>query len=115
MATASERRAHRRFQVVCPIVLCDARGREVAASRTVDVSDGGALLAVRAAPRGEAQALGVGGQVMHVTLRVPRQTPNTLMFQDFTTQARLVRAQRLGGDMRFAIQFAAPLALELDA
>lgn len=112
MRTRKERRRHERFDLSCPLVVTDADGRELLRARTVNVSDGGALLApVAGAP--------AKGAKVRVLLRVPRTTPNTFMYEEFETAAAVVRLDGPAdakGDPAApaaAVKFARPMSLEL--
>ena len=102
-----ERRKHIRHDLVCPVVVVDADGKELFQSRTVNVSDGGMLLRV-------GKPLGVGEGV-HVSVRIPRQTANTFMYEDFFSGAEVVRRQGDGGAGTMAMKFPRPLELSLQA
>ena len=108
---AKERRKHERFDLACPVVVCDSQGQELVRTRTINVSDGGALLAALAA-----QAVPVG-EAVHVTLQVLRQTLNTRMFEDFFAAASVVRHQDLPSEEQVGIglMFDRRLLLDLDA
>lgn len=109
MKAEMERRAYKRHELACPVVVNDAAGHELFRARTVNVSDGGALLE---APAG----LSVGEQV-HANLRVPRQTPNSFMYEDFFFGARVIRLDpppHRPDRPRLALQFVQPGALELE-
>jgi len=110
MAHAStERRAHKRHDLACPARLVDEAGSFIASGKTLNISDGGMLLAVRpedaAAPGARAD----------VKLSVPRSTPNTYLMQPFNTPAIVVRFEKEPeGPSRVAVQFATPLDLDLE-
>ena len=40
----TDRRAHKRFDLDCPIVVADSTGRELFRARAVNVSNGGVLI-----------------------------------------------------------------------
>ncbi len=116
-----ERRAHPRYDLTCPAVLADRRGRELLRARTLNVSDGGTLLA----PLDE--AVGTGREVskrrpvaawsrrrLRLKLRVPRFTENTFMYEDFVAEARVVRLQPIQQGQAVALAFSAPLTLGLE-
>ncbi len=108
---AKERRKHKRFDLACPVVIYDSQGQELLRTRTINVSDGGALLAASGA-----QAIPVG-EIVQVALHVPRQTPNTRMLEDFFSAASVVRHQDLPDEEQvgIALMFDRPLLLKLDA
>lgn len=108
---AKERRKRERFDLACPVVVCDSQGQELLRTRTINVSDGGALLAASGA-----QAIPVG-EAVQVTLQVPRQTPNTRMFEGFFTAASVVRHQDLPSEevAGIGLMFNRRLLLNLDA
>lgn len=107
-----ERRAHRRLVLTCPVVVSDEGGRELLRTRTLNVSDGGALLQ---APADQELA---PGEPVKLLLRVPRSTPNTYMLEDFSSGANVVRRQAAadaaGPGQYVAVRFAEPLGLELE-
>jgi hypothetical protein len=100
-----ERRGHRRFDLGCPVVVTDGDGRELARTHTLNISDGGALLAAgrRLKP----------GQPVRVLFRLPRRTDNTYMLEEFASGAFVVRC-RGSGDAPAAVRFAAPLNLDIE-
>jgi hypothetical protein len=105
----TERRAHRRFDIACPTTIIDENGRELFRAKTANLSDGGALL------QPDVHAM-EPGQGVHLNLRVPRQTPNTFMYEDFFSGARVIRLQPTGdgSGTATAVMFAQPLKLELE-
>ena len=105
----TERRHHERHDLACPVEIHDSEGRLLARTRTVNISDGGALLSV---PVDQAGSL--DGQVS-LDLRVPRTTPNTYMLEKFSTRARILRNQPIveKGFAGLALQFFEPVKLEL--
>jgi hypothetical protein len=103
-----ERRRHARFELPCPVTVTDAGGTVLLQTRTLNVSDGGALLR----PARKAIEL---GQDVSVLLRVPRSTPNTFLYEEVASGARVVRHQRLASATGLAVMFARPLRLELEA
>ena len=104
----TERRRHRRFELTCPVVVTDSRGNELMRTRTLNVSDGGACLAPAAA------VIDVGEPV-GVSLRVPRSTDNTFMYEQVLADARVVRHQPAAASPTVALAFIEPMKLELDA
>ena len=102
-----DRRVHKRHELACPIVLSDAAGRELLRARTLNVSDGGALVAAEALadlpPGAQAQML----------LRIPRTTPNTHLFEKISAAVSVLRHQQRPSPA-LAVQFAQPLDLDLE-
>jgi c-di-GMP-binding flagellar brake protein YcgR len=108
-AVVNERRAHKRFRVTCPVVVTGGDGRELLRGRTLNLSDGGVLLA------GGDAAMPVG-QTVQAAFRVPRQTANTFLYEDVSSPARVVRHEGAtkGSGSAVAFQFSRPLQLELE-
>ncbi len=107
MATAAERRRHRRFDVVCRLCIEAPGGTELRA-RTVNVSDGGAYFLTD-------EGIEVGHEV-RVRLTVPRDTANTFFLEQFAAQAQVVRRDPPGGGEKasgVALKFQKVLALDL--
>ncbi len=103
-----ERRRHARFELPCPVTVADAGGTVLLQTRTLNVSDGGALL------RPARKAIDLGANIS-VLLRVPRSTPNTFLYEEVASGARVVRHQRVAGATGLAVAFTQPLRLELEA
>jgi len=107
MARSTERRRHRRFDVVCRLRLEAPKGPELR-TRTLNVSDGGAYFLT-------AQGLEVGREV-RVRLTVPRDTANTFFLEQFAAEAQVIRCdppaqgQRMRG---VALKFEKTLVLDL--
>jgi len=106
-ADQDNRRAYPRFELTCPITVTDSEGNPLLKTRTLNVSDGGALLA----PHEE--TLDVGESV-DVTMNLPRSTPNTFMFEQVTSPAQVVRSQQADDLECLALMFIEPLELALD-
>ena len=107
MAVGTERRKHARFDVPCRLRI-ERRDAPALRTRTLNVSDGGALFPAPAAP-------GVG-EAFHVRLSVPRETSNTFFLEQFAVRARVVRqeARRGSGEATaVAVEFERPLHLDL--
>ena len=105
-----ERRRSTRMDVPCPIQVRDPRGQFEASGRTINISDGGAMLSL---PVNSLPGL---AKEMKVVFSVPRLTPNTRMFEQFECPATVVRHQPLTDDMLagMAIRFTRPLDLGLE-
>jgi len=88
--------------------MTDADGAELLRAKTTNLSDGGALLVPAL------NVLPVGREI-HINLRVPRETPNTFMYEDFFSDARIVRHDPVRGDQSsaMAVRFAESLNLNL--
>ena len=108
----AERRLSPRFKNACPVVLHNNQAQELAHTRTTDISNCGCRLLVR-----PGASLTVGGKI-ELELRIPRYTQNTYMLESFSTNATVVRKQKMpadpAGDFDIALQFAAPLELQLE-
>jgi len=105
-----ERRKHKRQELACPMAMSDRAGQCVARGRTANISDGGALVPIVSGDTpGE-------GQVVEVRFSVPRSTPNTFLYEEFTSPARVVRRKRRSRSRPacIAIQFHKPLELDLE-
>ena len=107
-----ERRFSPRFKNACPVVLHNCRAQELARSRTTDISNCGCRMMVR-----PGASLAVGRK-LDLELKIPRHTQNTYMLESLSTNATVVRAQELpadpAGEFDIALQFAAPLELQLE-
>jgi hypothetical protein len=109
-APKRERRKHKRHKLECPVRLHRPDDKPAGKSRTIDVSDSGALLP---APEGFDPVL---GQRVTVHISVPRQTPNTFLLEEFEAPASVVRAERPqgGAPPQVALKFDSPLDLGLE-
>lgn len=106
-ANVAEKRQYHRFALSYPIKLFGRSGQELTASRTLNLSRGGALLAV---PQ---EALKQLGQTVNVTVSLPEWSYRPDAVTDFACEARVVRRKqptdgRPGG---MAIEFAKPMQL----
>ncbi|MDY7009525.1 MAG: PilZ domain-containing protein [Planctomycetota bacterium] len=106
-----ERRACKRFDLTCPIVVTDSEGNELLKTKTLNISDGGALLT---APIGQTIPL---RQRVRVDMRLPRSTENTFMYEDISTEAGILRHQPMKDydNLATALTFTNPLKLQLEA
>lgn len=109
-APRMERRRHERSELPCTIRLLDGSGGVLAKTKTLNIADGGALLAV---PSATAPA---PGQALSVEFTVPRSTPNTYMLEQFSCRGEVVRHQQVadGALCGVAVKFAAPMGLFLE-
>ncbi len=107
MAAAEEnRRAHPRIELTCPVTVTDSQGNVLLRTRTLNVSDGGALLEPRE------QTIEVGLPVS-VAMNLPRSTANTFMFEEVLTSAEVIRSQQAADLESLALTFIEPLKLDL--
>ena len=107
MATSSERRKHRRFDLPCRLRIESPGGGDVRA-RTVNVCDGGVYFVVD-------RGLELGREV-YVQLTVPRDTANTFFLEQFAAHAQVIRCDRPAPGQRgtgVALRFEKELALDL--
>ena len=106
-----ERRAYRRFDLACPVVVTDSEGNELLKTKTLNLSDGGALLT---APAKETIGL---GQYVHVNVRLPRSTANTFMFENVSSDASILRHEPMKdhASVATAMKFTKPMKLGLEA
>lgn len=106
----SERRQSPRVRLACPAKLVSSSGQLLVQTKTVDISDGGALLPVRF------DELPPIGSAVRVDFSVPRFTTNTYMLEPHTVEARVLRHQPLKDDRyaATAVQFEKrqPLSLQ---
>ena len=105
-----ERRRYKRFDLPCPIDVCDGEGNVLTSTRAANVSDGGVFLPV------PVQAAPPLGSKLQINFRVPRSTPNTYMLEEFSSSARVARHQPLVDNSAagVALQFARPIRLQLE-
>ena len=105
----AERRKHKRHKITCQVALHRAAKDEVK-SKTIDVSDGGAMLAipVKVVPR--------LSERVKVVLALPRSTPNTYMVEEISLDALVIRHQPMEADdvVGVALQFQTPKDLGLE-
>jgi hypothetical protein len=108
-SSGAEQRRFPRAAMSCPAKLVGKGGVLVAAGQTVDLSDGGTLVAV--AP----EAAPAVGSVVEISMEVPTGNPPTWPARVFTSQAKVVRHKDLGqpGKTGVAMQFLQPLKLNL--
>jgi len=87
-----ERRREPRTATSCAAAVSDEQRPREAGGRTVNLSNGGALITmpIEALPA-------VGGRV-NVTLSVPRSTPNTRMVEKIATAATVLRHELMVDD-----------------
>jgi len=95
----------------CPVCLIGPEGKEIPAARVENVSDGGlfAVAPIEALPR--------FGSELEVTLRLPRATANSFMYEEVRRKAKVTRHQPLvDGNQTagVALQFTKPIDLMLE-
>jgi len=107
VATLSERRKHRRFEVPCRLRIESPGGHDMRA-RTSNVCDGGVYFVVD-------RGLEIGREV-DVQLTVPRDTANTFFLEQFAARAQVIRCDRPPpgeSGTGVALRFEKELALDL--
>ena len=105
-----DRRQHKRYDLACPVVLLRGKSDVLARTKTVNISDGGALV-----PMYES-AMPETGTKLHVRFSVPRSTPNSYMLEGFSSEATIVRHHTEGEDevSCIGLEFDPPLNLAID-
>ena len=104
-----ERRCCPRFELACPIELFDDKGQSLCCTDTIDVSNGGALVA---APAETAPAVGT---IVKIELGVPNSTVGNRETRTFTCLGKITRHQDAEqGNTALGIEFLEPLELGLD-
>ena len=107
---AIDRRKHKRHRVACAASIHRSAVAEPVTSKTIDVSDGGAMLAipVKVVPR--------LSERVKVVLALPRSTPNTYMVEEISLDALVIRHQPMEADdvVGVALQFQMPKDLGLE-
>jgi hypothetical protein len=101
-----EKRVHQRFELSCPVVITDSHGKKLLRTQTLNISDGGAMLA-------EHDDF-LAGDMLQADMKVPRSTPNTFLMEDVPTNAMVVRHQNIQAHDGMAIAFIEPLSLKLE-
>jgi hypothetical protein len=106
-----ERRENKRNELSCPVTLTNGHSEVTATAKSLNISDGGALIKL------PADSVPSFGSELIIKLSVPRKTANTYMPEEFVCNGRVVRHQPLEDDrwIGVALQFGRPLRLELDA
>jgi c-di-GMP-binding flagellar brake protein YcgR len=104
-----DRRRYKRFGLPCPATL--ACGEKVLARvHTVNISDGGALVAL------PLEDLPPAGQKLDLDLALPRSTPSTHMLEKVRSEAQVKRHQPLTDDRyaAVALEFVHPMDLQIE-
>jgi hypothetical protein len=109
VSSGAEQRRFPRAAMSCPVKLTTREGTLVAAGDTVDISDGGTLIAI------SPDAVPDVGSVVELSMEVPTGNPPTWPARVFTSKARVVRHRDLGqpGKTGVAMEFLKPLKLNL--
>ncbi|MHC4562936.1 MAG: PilZ domain-containing protein [Planctomycetota bacterium] len=107
--TQTDLRQHCRFELSCKVEVFDDAGNMLTEGRTLNVSDGGMLLA---APT---EVVPSQGSSISVTLHLPT-APESDDMRVITSQATIVRHQDIGrpGQQGVAMQFVQPVPLGLE-
>ena len=108
-----DRRRFPRFSLSCPVGLfTPAIGRwrkELAHSRTDNISSGGCYLTLSEKPGFQPK------QSLQLELNVPRRTPNTYMLEPVRTSARIIRIETAQpAETGLALEYEKPLDLQLE-
>lgn len=106
--TQRERRKHKRFDLSCPVKI-SIDGKDAMSGETVNISNADMLAVV------PSRALCAPGTKVLLTVSVPRVTPNTFMYEEFTCVGFIARLQEADKEhIGVAIQFVQPLELLLE-
>jgi c-di-GMP-binding flagellar brake protein YcgR len=91
-------------------VLLQEKSEVLARTKTINVSDGGALVPMYAS------AMPEPGKKVHVRFSVPRSTPNSYMLEGFSSEATVVRHHTEGDEdlTCVGLEFDPPLNLAID-
>ncbi len=105
-----ERRKHKRHELACPVWLAGDEADEPGKSKSINISDGGLLM-----PAPEGADPKVGSRV-HIDFSIPRTTPNTMLMEDISSRAVVVRTEPAGGrrPVRVALRFEQPMDLGIE-
>jgi len=106
----AERRKHKRHDLPCPIRLFSQAGEQIATGKTLNISDGGALVPV------SGHILPRLRESVNLTFSVPRSTANTYMLEDFACCATVLRHEVVAADDQacLAMEFVRPLHLVIE-
>ncbi|MDD4888548.1 MAG: PilZ domain-containing protein [Phycisphaerae bacterium] len=120
----ADRRTFRRVPLVCDVWQRADSGERIGgigrfgglAGRTLNVSDGGALIQLTNLPEG-AVSRPQPGQAIELTLALPRSTADTFLLEHVKVKGEVIRV--LGHGMgqpatTFAVRFGQPMPLQLD-
>ena len=106
----SERRAHAREELVCPVSVYSDADDGRTEGHTLNISDSGAMFT---APITFLSHL---PSTVKMSISVPRSTANTHMLEQVTTEATVVRQEPMVDEEHagIAVRFSAPLDLQLN-
>ena len=121
--SVAERRVYHRTPMVCDVWQRADSGERIGAGRfgglagrTLNLSDGGALIQLTTLPD-HAVSRPTPGQSIELTLALPRSTADTFLLEHVKVAAQVVRVFGHGADQpttTFAVRFGQPMALQLD-
>ncbi|MFP4052308.1 MAG: PilZ domain-containing protein [Phycisphaerae bacterium] len=105
-----DRRQHKRYDLACPVVLLRGKSDVLARTKTVNISDGGALV-----PMYES-AMPETGTKLHVRFSVPRSTSNSYMLEGFSSEATVIRQDPRDEESPpcVGLKFEPPLSLAIE-
>jgi len=119
----ADRRGFRRVPLVCDVWQRADSGERIGsgrlgglAGRTLNLSDGGALIQLTDLPD-DTVSRPRPGQSIELTLALPRSTADTYLLEHVKLKGEVIRVIGHGADQpasRFAVRFGQPLALQLD-
>lgn len=104
-----DRRRYRRFDLPCPVTLLEG-DKPLATTHTLNISDGGVLLALPLKDLPEA------GRKLTVKLALPRSTASTHMVEKVRSEGLIKRHQPLTDDRyaAVAVEFIEPVGLAIE-
>lgn len=112
MSTSQDdKRGQKRRELECPAVVADSSGEHLVNGRTVNISDGGAVISIPVKSLPDIQ------KRVRVKISVPRLTANTRMQEEFISDATVIRHQPLLDDscVGMVIRFTEPMDFGLYA
>jgi hypothetical protein len=119
----SDRRNFRRVPLVCDVWQRTDSGERIGlgrlgglAGRTLNLSDGGALIQLTSLPDENVSRPRIG-QPIELTLALPRSTADTFLLEHVRIKGEVVRLYGHGQDQpatAFAVRFGQPMPLQLD-
>ncbi len=111
MDSSQERRLHKRYDLPCPVVVMRDKSDVLSRSKTLNISDGGALIPV------VGDTIPEPGSKLEVRFSVPRSTANSYMLEGFSSDARVVRYEPGSEDKPacLAVRFEPSMQLAIEA